>query len=129
MPSPFRLTVDSCDGIPVLRLGGGLVFGESLTDLRDTVRRFRSEGHERIVLDVTDVESTDSSGISALLAAGQVISESGGRIVLLRPSERLRAALAMVRVTWLFEVVDDEAALTRRVAEWRLRSSSDRGPD
>ena len=129
MPGPFRLTVDSFDGIPVLRVSGGLVFGENLTDLRDTVRRFRSEGHERIVVDVTDVESTDSSGISALLAAGRVISESGGRIVLLRPSERLRAALTMVRVTSLFEVVDDEAALTRRVAEWRLRSSSDRGPD
>ena len=129
MPGPFRLTVDSFDGIPVLRLGGGLVFGENLTELRDTVLRFRSDGHERIVVDVTDVESTDSSGISALLAAGRVISESGGSIVLLRPSERLRAALAMVRVTWLFEVVDDEAALTRRVAEWRLRSSSDREPD
>jgi anti-anti-sigma factor len=123
MPELFRLTLDSFGGIPVLRLGGRLVFGQNLETIRDAVRRLQREEHQRLVVDVTEVESADSSGISALLEIRRIIGETGGRLVLLRPSERLRGALAILRVTSLFEIVDDETALTRRVEEWSARSS------
>jgi hypothetical protein len=61
------------------------------------------------------VGATDSSGISALLDVRQIFGERDGAVTLLRPSERLRGALAMTRVAFLFAVLDDERDLVRHV--------------
>jgi hypothetical protein len=51
----------------------------------------------------------------------------GGNIILLRPSERLRSALAVTRVSFLFEMVDDEAQLARRIAGLRDNPDTNAG--
>jgi anti-sigma B factor antagonist len=111
MSDSFSLAVETLEGLPVLRLRGNFVYGQNFQPLYDTVARLRREGHQRVVIDLTNVGFTDSSGISALLETRQIIGEQRGAVVLLRPSERLRAALAMIRVTSLFDILTDEADL------------------
>jgi anti-anti-sigma factor len=76
----------------------------------------RSGGHERLIVDLTGVESTDSTGVSALLEIRQIIGERAGSVILLGPPKRLRSTLAMTHVASLFEVADDEADLRRRLS-------------
>jgi anti-anti-sigma factor len=108
MSDSLSLAVETFEGVPVLRLKGKLVYSENFQPLYDTVARLGSEGHQRVVVDLTAVQSTDSSGMSALLEIRRIFGEQRGAVVLLRPSDRLRAALAMIRVTSLFEVITDE---------------------
>ncbi len=124
MPESLSVTVDSFEGVAVLRLRGGLVFGQKLEAVGETVSRLKREGHERLVLDLTDVEPTDSSGISALLGVRRAM---GGNIILFRPSDRLRSALAVTRVSFLFDMVDDEAQLARRIAGSHDNPDADAG--
>jgi anti-anti-sigma regulatory factor len=112
---PLSFGVDLVGGIPVLRLRGGLVFGQDLHAIRDTAMRLHSEGHERLVLDLSEAGATDSSGISALLDVRHIMGEREGAVTLLRPSDRLRGALAMARVAFLFAVLDDERDLVRHL--------------
>ena len=63
-----------------------------------------------MVVDLTAVDLTDSSGLSALLEIKQRVGPAAS-VVLLRPSDRVRASLAMIRVTSLFEVIQDESEL------------------
>ena len=65
----FRLAVDQFMDVPLIRLSGDMSFGQNMSDLDDTVRHLASHGHARLVLDLTDVESADSTGIGALLNA------------------------------------------------------------
>jgi hypothetical protein len=60
---------------------------------------------------LTNVESTDSSGMSALLEIRRIFGEHHGGVILLHPSDRLRAALAMIRVASMFDMIADEAEL------------------
>jgi anti-anti-sigma factor len=113
MPEPFNLGVDVFEGVPALRLRGGLVFGQDLHTLPDTVTRLRNEGHDRVIVDLTAVELTDSTGVSALLEIRDIIGERKGQVILLRVPNRLRATLVMTHVASLFELVEDEADLRR----------------
>ena len=61
----------------------------------------RSEGHQRVVIDVSAMRSTDSTGMSALLEVRRIFGEQPGAVALLRPSDRLRAALTRRRGRWL----------------------------
>ena len=108
MSDSLKLAVETLEGLAVLRLKGKLVYSQNFQPLYDTAARLRSEGHQRVVVDLTAVQSTDSSGMSALLEIRRIFGEQPGAVVLLRPSDRLRAALAMIRVTALFEVITDE---------------------
>lgn len=108
MSDSLSLAVETFEGVPVLRLKGKLVYSQNFQPLYDIVARLRSEGHQRVVVDLTAVQSTDSSGMSALLEVRRIFGEQPGAVALLSPSDRLRAALAMIRVLSLFEVITDE---------------------
>src|SRR5262245_27437881 len=105
MPDPLSLEVDSSGTVPVLRLRGTLAHGQNLAAIHDAVSRLRGEGHTRVAVDLSEVPSIDSSGISALLDIKKTI---GDHVILLRPSERVRDTLAMIRVTSLFEIADGD---------------------
>jgi anti-anti-sigma factor len=111
----FRLTVDRFRDVPLIRLSGEMTFGEDVTALLDTVRCLATDGHARLVLDLTDVETADSTGVGALLESKRLLGETAGTVFLLRPPIRLRSSLDLIRATSMFEVVDDEADLNRRL--------------
>jgi len=115
MPAHFRLAVDQFRDVPLIRLSGDMSFGENMSDLDDSVMHLASHGHTRLVLDLTDVESADSTGIGALLNAKRLLGEAVGTVFLLRPSIRIRSALDLMRVKPMFELADDEADLSRRL--------------
>lgn len=110
MSEPLRVAIETVGAVRVLRLKGRLVYGQGFQPLYDAVTRLHQEGHERVVVDLTAVDQTDSSGLSALLEIRQRVGPAGS-VVLLGPSERVRASLAMIRVTSLFEIVDDESEI------------------
>ncbi len=108
MSDSLSLAVETFERVPVLRLKGKLLYSQNFQPLYDTVARLRSEGHRRVVIDLTAVQSTDSSGMSALLEVRRLFGEQPGAVALFGPSDRLRAALAMIRVLSLFEVITEE---------------------
>ena len=110
MSELLRVAVETVGGLPVLRLKGRLVYGQGFQPLYDAVTQLRQEGHQRMVVDLTAVDLTDSSGLSALLEIKQRVGPAGS-VVLLRPSERVRASLAMIRVTSLFEIIEDDSEI------------------
>jgi|RhiMethySRZTD1v2_1073278.scaffolds.fasta_scaffold10917_8 anti-anti-sigma factor len=113
MSDSLSLMVETFEGLAVLRLKGKLVYGQNFQPLYETAARLRAEGHRRVVIDLTTIQSTDSSGMSALLEVRRLFGEQPGAVVLLRPSDRLRASLAMIRVSALFDVIMDEGEIRR----------------
>ena len=114
MTAPFRLTVASFHEIPVVHLTGGMVFGQNVRELTDRVADLVGRGHRRVVLDVSELEWADSTGIGALLGAKRQMKDEGC-IFLLGASERLRASLSMIRATEMFMFVSDEPDLLQHL--------------
>src|SRR4029450_11619527 len=72
MADSLSLAVETFEGVPVLRLTGKLGYGQTFQPLYDIVARLRREGHHRVVIDLSAVQSTDSSGMSALLEVRRI---------------------------------------------------------
>ena len=115
MSESLELTTESVGGVPIVCLRGGLVFGHDLAAVHTLMTSLRNDGHHRVVLDLNGVQAIDSSGLTALLDARRTIGGNRGQIMLLHPSQRVREALAMIRVDSLFEVIADDAELLARL--------------
>jgi anti-anti-sigma factor len=115
MATPFRLTVGSHGSVPVLRLSGAMTYGQDLTGIADAVNKVAAAGPRHVIVDLSEVEGADSTGISVLLEINQIVRATGGHVVLLRPPDRLRSALHLTRVSSLFDIAGDDAELARKI--------------
>lgn len=60
------------------------------------------EGVNKLIIDLSNVESCDSSGLSAILVANRIISANEGQIRIAAPSEKV---LTLIKITQLDRVL------------------------
>ena len=104
------------DGVKVVKLKGRLSMGPALDRFNSTVGELLKQGQNKIVLDVEEMPSIDSSGIGMLVRYLTTAKQGGGAIRLLKPSEFTLKTLKMVGLLNLFDSFDD---LPRAVASFR----------
>jgi anti-anti-sigma factor len=61
------------------------------------------EGTNKLIIDLSEVESCDSSGLSALLVANRTLNSTNGSIRLVSPSEKV---LTLIKITQLDRVLN-----------------------
>src|SRR5262245_31433917 len=93
-----------------------MVFDESLFLLRQHIRDLLQSGIRRFVIDVSDVPYLDSSACGEVLGAYSSIMKSGGTLVFVNPSERVRVLWSRIKVTEIlrsFATLDEALAVVR----------------
>jgi len=60
------------------------------------------EGAKKFILDLSSVESCDSSGLSAILVANRIMNSTNGHIRIASPSEKV---YALIKITQLDRVL------------------------
>ncbi|QOV91536.1 STAS domain-containing protein [Humisphaera borealis] len=97
------------EGVTLLKLGGGLTF-EGVVPL---TRPFESATRSgAVVVNLADVQTVTTPGISLLLSAHQRLGQTGGRLVLCSVPPLLKDVLRRCKLDRVFTfAVDDEAAL------------------
>jgi len=95
------------DGVKVVKLRGRLSMGPSLDRFNAAMTELLGQGQNRIVLDLEEVPTIDSSGIGMLVRHLTTAKQSGGAIRLLKPSKFTVQTLKMVGLLNLFTTFDD----------------------
>ncbi len=72
------------------------------------------EGVNKLIIDLSEVESCDSSGLSAILVANRIISANEGQIRLAAPSEKVHT---LIKITQLDRVLPVTDTVERALAE------------
>jgi anti-sigma B factor antagonist len=98
------------DGIAVVGLRGRITLGEGTEALRDTVRDLLSQGQNRILLNLGEVNYIDSSGIGELVSAFTAANKQGGEVKLLNLTKKVHDLLQITKLYTVFDVKDDEAS-------------------
>jgi anti-sigma B factor antagonist len=62
----------------------------------------KAEGAHKLIIDLSDVESCDSSGLSAILVANRIVNSVGGSMRLAAPSEKVHS---LIKITQLDRVL------------------------
>ena len=67
-------------------------------DLREQLHSLVQGGHTRIVVDLSDVETIDSSGLGALISGLKAARQAGGDVRIASPSEQVMAVMELTNL-------------------------------
>jgi anti-sigma B factor antagonist len=102
--------------VTVVELTGRLVADDGDTSFITRITALVAFGHVSLLVDLERVTYIDSGGIGALVSRFLHVIRRGGRLKLLRPSDRVRRVLQMTRLNDVFEIFEDEDAAVRSFA-------------
>ena len=107
MSDDTDLTIDTRrEGEAVVVSLGGEVTVFSSPALRERLHKVRDERPARVVLDLSDVQYVDSSGVATFVDALRQIRGAGGEMVLAGVSERVRGVIEIARLDTLFPMAE-----------------------
>ena len=97
------------DGVQVVKLTGKLGMGRALDQFNTTMTELLQQSRNKILLDLEQVPTIDSSGIGMIIRYLTTAKQCGGSIKLFKPSEFTMETLKMVGLGNLFPVYQDMA--------------------
>jgi len=106
----LRATHRDAGPVIVVDLSGRIILGEGSALLRKTVRGLLDEQHNKIILNLGDVDYIDSSGIGELVSAYTGVKNRGGDLKLLNLTKKVRDLIQLTKLYTVFEVFTDEAS-------------------
>lgn len=88
----------------VITLEGSMTLGSSLKVLDAQLQNLVTNGVNRVVFDLREVDFIDSGGLGLLMLAGSLLNKSGSMLRLSSPQARVRALLRMTRTDTLLKI-------------------------
>jgi anti-anti-sigma factor len=107
----FEIVVQRLESGPVhVRVRGALDLGHAYR-FDDAMRRVERGGDHCIVVDLSELDFLDSTGIARLVALRRRARRTGRRLVLVRGSRAVQRLFSLAALTEHFEIVGDVAAV------------------
>ena len=100
----------SVGDIRILDFSGKITLGEGTMSLRKAVRNVLENGTKNVILNLQEVNYIDSSGLGELMRTNSSVNETGGRLMLLHTTKRIRELLEVAKLANFFDIYDDEKA-------------------
>jgi anti-sigma B factor antagonist len=100
----MNITLDSKDGIAVLRLHEERLDAHNSQEFKDYLLRSLENGAKALVLDLSEVRFVDSSGLGALLSGHKNAGLREGRLALSGVQARVQSMFELTRLHRVFEI-------------------------
>ena len=100
----------------VLHLQGPITLGQATERLRNLIQTALDNGKTNILLNMAEVFYIDSSGLGELVAAYTTATRRGGKLKLMKLTQRVQDVVQLTRVYRVFEVFNDEDTAVRSFA-------------
>ena len=110
-----KLTIEErrAGDVTVLTLTGAMLLDDGDLAFRKRIHDLIDRGFAKVVLDLGGVTYIDSSGVGMLVAKLKTLKENGGDMKLLHLNRRAESLLGMLKLLFVFETYQDEAAAVR----------------
>ena len=94
------------EGIYILSLKGRLTVGES-NSIREKINELIAAGHVNVILDLSDVDYVDSTGLGTMVICFTSLKKHGGALKLVNPNKRNVELLLLTKLHTIFQVFTD----------------------
>ena len=111
-----KLSTRQVGNVTVIDASGKITLGEAASAFRDTVRNLVNSGQKKILLNLSDVNYIDSSGIGELVSGFTTVANNSGQLKLTGLNKRIKDLLQITKLYTVFEVYDDEGQAIRSFA-------------
>ena len=98
----MKYTIDKQEKYALLKLHEEKLDSTVAPSLKSELITLHAEGVRNIILDLSEVKYTDSSGLSALLVGNRILQEDGGVFILASLSEH---TLKLIKISQLDSVL------------------------
>ena len=96
------------DGVTILDLGGKITIGKGDVALREAVHQALDGGALKMLINLKDVTTIDSSGVGELVSAFTTATNRGGKLKLLNLPAKVNDILQITQLITVFEVFENE---------------------
>ena len=100
----MKLVSKDIAGITVIELEGNVLGGPDATILNDTLHKLTEKRKKKIIVDLSGVESMNSSGLSMLITGLTTMKNAGGDLKIAAASKKIESLLAITKLTTVFEL-------------------------
>ena len=97
------------DDVVILDLSGRITMGEGTLILRDQIQKLLTSSDRKLLLNLSDVDYIDSSGLGELVTSFTTVRNQGGLLKLLNLTRRVQDLLQITKLLTVFEVFNSEA--------------------
>jgi anti-sigma B factor antagonist len=101
----MKYTIDKQEKYSSIRLHEEKLDSSVAPQLKSEMITLHAEGISNIILDLTEVKYTDSSGLSALLVGNRIMQEDGGIFVLASLSEHTMKLIKISQLDTVLNIV------------------------
>ncbi len=104
----MKIDTRTVGDIHILDCSGKITLGEGTMAIRNTVREVLKNGGKKIVLNLSDVNYIDSSGIGELVSTFTTVTNQGGQLKLLNLTKKIQELLQITKLLTVFSVYQSE---------------------
>jgi anti-sigma B factor antagonist len=97
------------DDVVILDLSGRITMGEGALVLRNNIQKLLADGDRKVLLNLSDVNYIDSSGLGELVTSFTTVRNQGGELKLLNLTRRVQDLLQITKLLTVFEAFNSEA--------------------
>ncbi|MEX2592510.1 MAG: STAS domain-containing protein [Anditalea sp.] len=108
----MRYSVDKKEQYVIFTLQEEKLDSSLSPQLKSELLTVHAEGYRNLIMDMSNVKYTDSSGLSALLVGNRAFSEDGGIFIISSPQEHVNKLIKISMLDKVLNVVEnhEEAA-------------------
>ncbi|NUN10564.1 MAG: STAS domain-containing protein [Ignavibacteriaceae bacterium] len=95
----------------VIEIKGNVLGGPEAAEFSDTLKKLLGEGKKHIVLDLSEVQFMNSSGLGMMISGLTTVRNGGGIMKLANVTDKIHSLLMITKLITIFECFDsvDEA--------------------
>jgi anti-sigma B factor antagonist len=116
LPARMQTNTRQVGDVVVLDISGRITLGEGNVMLREIVRELADKGNKRIILNLSEVNYIDSSGLGELVKTHTTFHNKGGHLKLANLNKRVSDLLHMTKLSAVFDIHGDEASALQSLA-------------
>lgn len=104
----MKIDTRTVGDVQILDCSGKITLGEGTMAIRNKVREVLKEGGKKIILNLSEVNYIDSSGIGELVSTFTTVTNAGGQLKLLNLTKKIQELLAITKLLTVFSVYQSE---------------------
>jgi anti-sigma B factor antagonist len=104
----MKIETRTIGDVTVLDCSGKITLGEGTMTVRNTVRDILKGNGKKIILNLSDVNYIDSSGIGELVSTYTTVTNAGGQLILLNLTKKIQELLAITKLLTVFQTFNNE---------------------
>ena len=104
----MKVNVRQRNDVTILDLGGKITIGSGDIALRNAVQEVMNSGATKVLINMGDVTTIDSSGIGELVSAYTTATNRGAKLRLYKLPAKVTDILTITQLITVFDVYDSE---------------------